>query len=245
VLFILFFKLGSQFTVFAQSYACEAGNDAECQAQADIQCAGCGGGTGWCNITNPTTGEGSCKVTCENCPAACTNWGPWGSCDACWQTRDCLDDPLKYQIRGCCGGPGGGTPTTVVSVTATPSVTPPPANCTQRYFCNASTRSCLTANQSPTNSTYDTVTNIQCGGSTTCSQNLATYLPGVAVGNTCYATQAACDAACTPVPTIAQCAKRWYCNGTTDTCAQTSSTYDRDTDMQCGGGPSCAQNLVL
>ncbi|MFA6081321.1 MAG: hypothetical protein WC741_02850 [Patescibacteria group bacterium] len=91
------------------------------------------------------------------------------------------------------------TPTPTPPTVNNPTPTTPPM-CTPLYYCRTTDFTCQ-----QTSSTYDPVTSIQCGGGSTCAQNLAAYVSGQTTG-ICYTSSASCLDDClaptnTPTPT--------------------------------------------
>ncbi len=138
---------------------------------------------------------------CTGTQGGCTQWSGWFSCypaPDCVQTRYCVVGNADPQAQSCTSGLGCGSG----GPTATPTPTPV---CMQLYFCDTRAGSATKNTCIQTNSTtgYNNFSPYyQCPGTTTtCSQNLQTYL---GISGSCYTSQASCQATCptsTPTPT--------------------------------------------
>ncbi len=204
--------------------------------------------------------QGACHWT-WNCGCS-GGWGAWGPCVDGYMTRYCTSNGDLYQISQCTSGTcpdcgtypncvepdcsasctygcssvscDGGTciiPTpTPVPPTPTPVPPTPTPNCINMNYCRTSNYSCTT-----TSSTYDPNTTIQCGGTNTCAQNLALYVPGTT--GICYTTSGTCYNACR--------SKMYYCRTSDYTCRQTSSYYSGSGHIENPGSNSCETNLSI
>ncbi len=163
---------------------------------------------------NPCTG--SCTDTCNTntnkcgyiCTSggACTSWGSWGSCSGCYRYRDCTAPAGNtQQQRECDSTCASNCPQFCSGSGANATPTPYPTSfCQQMYFCDtragsATQNTCIQTNAA--NGYNNASPYYQCPGTTTtCSQNLQTYL---GISGSCYTSQASCQATCptsTPTP---------------------------------------------